>query len=140
MKLNKAISYEAPEGCLRGTIVGAALNEDFKNGKTRENLRITIAVDPLPHDPIHDFRVRADYWGNQNNGLLEDLFRILGSEVVNLTDEEGNILSSKLSMLEGKRVKFNVTHEQRPGFAIPFRKVTNLRPLESESLSLLARL
>jgi|JI10StandDraft_1071094.scaffolds.fasta_scaffold43604_5 hypothetical protein len=131
MRLSRTITYEAPEGGLQGTILNATLIEDFKNGKQRENLRLTIAVDPLHDYPIHDFRVRADYWGNQNNGLLDDLFRILGSEVVNLTDEEGNILPQRLTMLEGKRVRFDVTHEQRPGFEVPFRKVKNLRPLNS---------
>lgn len=129
MKLNKSVSYETPEGVLKGTILTAALIEDFKNGKQRENLRLTIVVDPFPDDPIHDFRVRVDYWGGQNNGLLEDLFRILGAEVVNLTDEDGNILAQRLPLLQGKRVRFKVTHEQRPGFAVPFRKVKNLRPL-----------
>jgi hypothetical protein len=129
MRLNKILSYETPEGDLQGTIVTATIIEEFKNGKPRESLRFTIATDPLPDYPLHDFRVRADYWGNQNNGLLDDLFRILGSEVVNLTDEDGNIIPQRLSMLEGKRVRFDVTHEQRPGFEVPFRKVKNLRPL-----------
>lgn len=131
MKLGREISYQAPEGTWTGTIINATLNEDTKNGKPRENLRLTIAVDAIPNDILHDYRVRADYWGNQTDGLLMDLFRIIGPDVMNLTDSEGDIIPEGLNLLVGKRVRFDVIHETRPGFDVPFRKVRNLRPLHS---------
>ena len=130
MKLMKRVSYETPEDTHNGTIINATLNTDSKNGKQRENLRLTIAVDPIPDDPLHDYRVRMDYWGNQNDSLLDDMFRLLGPDVVHLTDRDGEILPEKLSLLEGKRVKFDVTHETRPGFKVAYRKVQNLQPLK----------
>lgn len=129
MKLIRKVSYETPEYTHNGTIINATLNTDTKNGKQRENLRLTIAVDPIPDDPLHDYRVRMDYWGNQNDSLLDDMFRLLGPDVVHLTDREGEILPEKLTLLEGKRVKFDVTHETRPGFKVAYRKVQNLQPL-----------
>lgn len=131
MKLVREISYQAPQGTHAGTIINATLNEDTKNGKPRENLRLTIAVDPIPNDILHDYRVRVDYWGNQADGLLTDLYRILGPDVVKLTNEDGDILLERLNLLEGKRVRFDVTHETRPGFEVAFRKVRHLRPLQS---------
>ena len=136
MKLIRDISYQTPEGSFTGTIINATVIEDFKNGKLRESLRLTIAVDPIPNDILHDYRVRADYWGNQADGLLTDLFRIIGSDVMNLTDSEGDIIPEQLSLLEGKRVRFDVTHETRPGFNVAFRKVRNLRPLPTTTIAL----
>ena len=133
MKLVREVSYQTPEGTFAGTIINATLNEDTKNGKTRENLRLTIAVDPIPNDILHDYRVRVDYWGNQQDGLITDLFRILGSDVMHLTNSDGDIIPEQLSLLDGKRVRFDVTHETRPGFDVPFRKVRNLRPLQSKA-------
>lgn len=133
MKLIRNISYEVPEGTFTGTIINATLIEDTKNGKPRENLRLTIAVDAIPNDILHDYRVRADYWGNQSDGLLTDLFRIIGSEVMHLTDSEENIIPERLNLLEGKRVRFQVTHEKRPGFAVAYRKLSNLRPLQPKA-------
>ena len=72
-----------------------------------------------------------DYWGNQQDGLLTDLFRILGSDVMQLVNSEGEIIPERLSLLEGKKVRFAVTHETRPGFDVAFRKVRNLFPLQS---------
>ncbi len=129
MKLIRDISYLPPEGEHAGTIIKTTLIEDTKNGKPRENLRFTIAVDPIPNDLLHDYRVRVDYWGNQADGLLKDLYRILGPDVVSLTNSEGDIIPERLTLLEGKRVLFDVTLETRPGFDVAFRKVTNLRPL-----------
>lgn len=126
----RKVSYETPEDTHNGTIISANLNEDMKNGKPRENLRLTIAVDPVHGDPLHDYRVRMDYWGNQNESLLDDMFRLLGPDVVHLTDIDGEILPERLTLLEGKRVKFDVTHEKRPGFKVPYRKVLNLQPLK----------
>ncbi len=50
--------------------------------------------------------------------------------MVNLTDCDGNVLPERLSLLEGKRVRFDVTHERRPGFDIAYRKVQNMRPIK----------
>lgn len=133
MKLIRNISYEVPEGTFTGTIINATLIEDTKNGKPRENLRLTISVDPIPNEILHDFRVRADYWGNQTDGLLTDLFRIIGQDVTNLTNSDGDIIPERLSLLEGKRVRFQVTHETRPGFSVAYRKVRNLRPLQPKA-------
>lgn len=130
MKLKK-ISYETPEDTHDGTILNAELKKDIKNGKERENLRLTIAVDRIPDDPLHDYRVRMDYWGNQTDSVLHDMHRLLGSDLVHLTDEDGEILPEKLSLLEGKRVRFDVIHESRPGFKVAYRKVQNLRPLNN---------
>lgn len=58
------------------------------------------------------------------------MFRLLGPDVVHLTDRDGEILPEKLALLEGKRVSFDVTHETRPGFEIAYRKVANMRPLK----------
>jgi len=128
MRLKRELSYETPEGCFQGTIIAIKLSD---NGRSKENLRFTIAVDPLPDDPLHDFRVRVDYWGKNADGLLPDLYRLLGAEVVNLTDDDGDILPEKLSVLEGKRVKFMVQHAPMPGHDIPFRKVVDLRPVNA---------
>ena len=130
MKLVKKVSYEAPENRHNGTIISAHLNKDTKNGKPRENLRLTIAIDPIPEDPLHDYRVRMDYWGNQNESLFDDLYRLLGGDMVHLTDIDGEILPEKLSVLEGTRVTVDVTHETRPGFKVPYRKVQNIQPLK----------
>ena len=133
MKLVREISYLTPEGTWTGTIINATLGNNAKNGNPKENLRFTIAVDPIPNDILFDYRVRVDYWGNQQDGLLTDLFRIIGSDLVHLTDSEGNIIPEQLKLLVGKRVRFDVTHETRPGFDVAFRKVTNLRPLQSRA-------
>lgn len=133
MKLGREISYLPPEGTFPGTIINATLNEDIKNGKTRGNVRLTVAVDPIPNDILHDYRVRVDYWENQADGLLMDLFRIIGSDVVNLTNSEGDIIPERLTLLVGKRVRFDVIHETRPGFNVAYRKVRNLRPLQSNT-------
>ena len=129
MKLPRTITYETPEGEFAGTITAVTLNDDDRNGIIRENLRLTIAVDPISGDPVHDFRVRADYWGMKADRLLPDLYRILGPDVVHLTDVEGNIIPERLAVLEGTRVRFNVIHCPKPGFRTPFRRVVNLRPL-----------
>jgi hypothetical protein len=71
MKLIRDISYLPPEGEHAGTIIKTTLIEDTKNGKPRENLRFTIAVDPIPNDLLHDYRVRVDYWGNQAGRFIE---------------------------------------------------------------------
>lgn len=130
MKMQRRVSYETPANRHNGTIINAILNSDTKNGKPRENLRLTIRVDPIPEDLIHDYRVRMDYWGNQNEGLLDDMHRLLGPDVVHLTSEQGDILPEKLVNLEGKRVSFDVVHETRPGFQVPYRKVQNIQPLK----------
>lgn len=130
MKLQRQVSYETPEDRHNGTIIDARLNTDTKNGKIRENLRLTISVDPVRNHEIYDYRVRMDYWGSQTDGLVEDMYRLLGADVVHLTDEEGEIIPEKLTLLEGKRVSFDVTHETRPGFKIPYRKVTNMKPFK----------
>jgi hypothetical protein len=129
MRLRR-ISYETPEDTHDGTILNAELKKDIKNGRERENLRLTIAVDRIPDDPLHDYRVRMDYYPNQTETLLDDMFRLLGPEVVHLTDEEGEVLPENLNLLFGKRVRFEVIHESRPGFQVAYRKVQNMRPLK----------
>jgi len=130
MKLQRKISYETPEDTHDGTILNATLNTDTKNGKPRENLRLTIGVDLIEDDPSHDYRVRMDYWGNQTDGLFTDMYRLLGPEYLKLADCDGNVIPERLSLLEGKRVRFDVTHEKRPGFDIAYRKVQNMRPIK----------
>lgn len=131
MKLVREISYLTPEGAFPGTIINATLGNNTKNGNPKENLRFTISVDPIPNDILFDYRVRVDYWGNQQDGLLTDLFRILGSDMMQLVNSEGEIIPEQLTLLVGKRVRFDVIHETRPGFDVAFRKVRNLRPLQS---------
>lgn len=135
MKMQRKISYETPEDSHQGTIINATLNTDTKNGKQRENLRLTIKVDPIEDDPMHDYRVRMDYWGNQNETLVTDMHRLLGPDVLKLTNDDNEIVPERLSMLEGKRVRFDVTHELRPGFEIAYRKVQNLRPIRDIGLA-----
>lgn len=130
MKLQRRISYEVPEDRHNGTIIDARLTTDTKNGKLRENLRLTISVDPVENHEAYDYRARMDYWGSQTDGLVEDMYRLLGPDVVHFTDEDSEILPERLTLLEGKRVSFDVTHETRPGFKIPYRKVSNLKPLK----------
>lgn len=130
MKLQRKISYETPEDTHDGTILNATLNTDTKNGKPRENLRLTIGVDLIEDDPLHDYRVRMDYWGNQTDGLFTDMYRLLGPEFLKLADCDRNVIPERLSLLEGKRVRFDVTHEKRPGFDIAYRKVQNMRPIK----------
>ncbi len=130
MKLQRKISYETPEDTHDGTILNATMITDTKNGKQRENLRLTIGVDLIEDDPRHDYRARMDYYGNQADDLFTDMYRLLGPDVVNLTDCDGNVIPERLSLLEGKRVRFDVTHEKRPGFDIAYRKVQNMRPLK----------
>lgn len=131
MKLIREVSYETPEDTHNGTIINATLNKDTKNGRQRENLRLTIAVDPVPEEPFLDYRVRRDYWGNQTDNLFNDMYGLLGADLVHLTDETGEILPEKLNLLHGKRVRFDVIHETRPGFKVAYRKVQNLRPLKN---------
>ena len=83
-------------------------------------------------DLLHDYRVRMDYWGNQTDDLFNDMYRLLGADVVHLTDEEGEILIEKLGLLQGRRVRFDVIHKP-PGFTVAYRNVTNLRPLKDLS-------
>lgn len=71
-----------------------------------------------------------DYWGSQNDSLWDDMFRLLGPDVVNLTDMNGEILPEKLTVLKVKRVKFDITHETRPEFKVTYRKVKNLHSLK----------
>jgi len=127
MKIVKDISYFAPEGELTGTIISGELKVDHKNGKPRESVKLTIAVDTLPNDPMNDYRVRVDYWGPQANELLRDAQKVIGSEAYALTNMEGEIVPENLVLLEGRRVRFQVVHNFKPGFKEPYRKVVNLR-------------
>ena len=128
MKLKAQISYETPEGLFTGTIHDARRLEQFKNGKKIENLRLTVALDPLPEQPDNDFRVRVDYYDNQSKLLYGDLVSLVGREVKELVDDKQKIIDDRLSLLHGKRVQVNVTHEYRPGHDQPFRKAKIVRP------------
>lgn len=130
MKLERKITYETPEGTFNGTIVSAVIFESFKNGQPKENLRITVSLDPFPDDLLHDYRVRVDYYGGAQEELITDLYRLLGGDVVKLTDVDGNILPEKLVLLEGRRVKVFVVHEHHGSYPVAFRKATNMRPLK----------
>ncbi len=129
MKIVKDISYLAPEGEFTGIITSGRLNVDTKNGKLRENVRLTIAVDPIPTDPMYDYRVRVDYWGNQANDLIRDAKMLIGSEAYELTNADGEIRDEKLYLLVGSQVKFTVVHDNKPGHEEAYRRVINLRPL-----------
>jgi|JI6StandDraft_1071083.scaffolds.fasta_scaffold02906_8 hypothetical protein len=128
MQLKAQISYKTPEGLFTGTIHDARLLKQFKNGEEIENLRITVALDPLPEQPDNDFRVRVDYYDNQSKLLYGDLVSLVGREVKELVDDKQKIIDDRLSLLHGKRVQVNVTHEYRPGHDQPFRKAKIVRP------------
>ena len=81
MKLIRQISYLTPEGKFNGKIISATLQEDTKNGRPRESVRLTIAVNTIEGDPLHDYRVRVDYWASQANDLLTDAYRLLGTAI-----------------------------------------------------------
>jgi hypothetical protein len=130
MKLLAPPSYETPEGSFLGTIHNVVSITDTKRGEPREHVRLTMKVDPLPEYPHHDFRVRADFWSSQGDELFQFLFRLMGPDIVNLTDEHGNLLPERLHLLHGRRVAFDVRFDTKPGYTTAFRKVTNLRPLD----------
>src|SRR3569623_492852 len=113
MKLER-ISYLPPEGTHTGKITAANIHQDIKNGQIRESLRLTIALDSTGENRLTKFMARTDYWGSQMNRLYEDLHRLIGDEVNDLEDEEGNIVEEELSLLIGKRVTFQIVHETRP--------------------------
>ncbi|MEI6703063.1 MAG: hypothetical protein WCL71_05940 [Deltaproteobacteria bacterium] len=133
MKIVKEISYLAPEGELTGTIISGKLNVEEKNGKRRESVRLTIAVDPIPNHHMFDYRVRMDYWESQANDLITDAKMIIGSEANELTNSDGEIRDGKLYLLVNKRVKFTVIHDSKPGHKDAYRKVVNLRPLNEDN-------
>ncbi len=54
----------------------------------------------------------------------------LESRITQALHSEIWIDSVGFSLLEGKRVRFDVTHEKRPGFDIAYRKVQNMRPIK----------
>jgi hypothetical protein len=128
MQLRQKTSYHAPEGLFTGTINEARLIAQPKNGKTTENLRLTVTLDPVPEDLDTEFKVRVDYYDNQSDILYGDLVSLVGREVKELADDRKNIIPDSLSLLHGKRVQVNVTHEYRPGHDQPFRKAKIVRP------------
>lgn len=128
MKIQKQTSYLAPEGEYSGIITSGRLLQDTRNGRLRESVRLTIAIDPIPHDPLYKYLARVDYYDTQANQFIADAKTVLGSDQTPLTNIQGEILADRLSLLEGKRVRFTVTHARRPGHETPYRKVENLRP------------
>lgn len=127
MKMKKIITYQAPEGIFNGTINDARIIEKCKDGKLIENLRLTVTLDPLAEDYHHEFRVRVDYWENQSEPLRGDFVSILGAEVEDLVDGNDDLIPEKLNILHGKRVQVEITHEQRPGHNVAFRKARIMR-------------
>jgi len=128
MKIQKDPSYLTPEGELSGTINSSRLIQDDKNGRTRESIRWTIDVDPIPNEPMYDFKARMDYWETQTSEFIRDAKKILGTQANELISSDGEIIPDKLVLFEGKRVKFSVAHERRPGHKHAFRKLMNIRP------------
>jgi hypothetical protein len=129
------ISYLPPEGLHTGTITTGDLYHDVKNGKERESVRFTLALDPVAGDRLNKYMARIDYWASQSGQLYEDLRRLIGAKVDDLVDDEGMIVPERLSMLAGKRVSFQIVHENRPGHQHAYRKVINLRPAPSASVN-----
>lgn len=128
MTIIKETSYLVPEGEFPGTITSARLIQDEKNGKTRESIRHTIDLDPIPDEPMYDFKARMDYWETQVSDFVRDAKKLLGGQANALISRDGEIDPDKLSLFEGKRVKFHVVHERRPGHKNAFRKIVNIRP------------
>lgn len=128
MRIIREPSYLAPEGDLSGTVTSGRLIKEEKNGRDRESVRLTISVDPIPSHPMHDFKVRADYWETQANEFIRDAKKLLDAEADQLVNKEGEIVAENLALLEGKRVRFTVVHDRKPGHQEAYRKVLNLRP------------
>ena len=128
MKIQKDPSYLAPEGDLPGTINSARLIQEDKNGKTSESIRFTLDLDPIPNEPMYDFKARKDYFETQTSEFFRDAKKLLGDLANELISAEGNLIPEKLSLFEGKRVQFRIAHERRPGHKHAFRKVSNIEP------------
>ena len=132
MKINGTISYHAPEGDDTGTIIETRIHRDTRNGQPRECLRHTIVSDTEAPDMITEYHLRADYWSTQMNDFARASRAILGDEFRELIDADKNIIEGKLDLFVGKRVRYTVVHEHRPGHEHAFRKVINLRPLRDK--------
>ena len=132
MKINGTISYHAPEGDDTGTIIETRIHRDTRNGQPRECLRHTIVSDTEAPDMITEYHLRADYWSTQMNDFARASRAILGDEFRELIDADKNIIEDKLDLFAGRRVRYTVVHEHRPGHEHAFRKVINLRPLRDK--------
>ena len=132
MQIQSYITYHAPEGDDTGTIIETRIHRDTRNGQPRECLRHTIVSDLEAPDMITEYHLRADYWSTQMNDFARASRAILGDEFRELIDADKNIIEAKLDLFVGKRVRYTVVHEHRPGHEHAFRKVINLRPLRDK--------
>ncbi len=70
MKVIKEKCWLAPKGEFTGTITSVKLNKEDKYVKRREHVRLVIAVDPIPNDPMFEYHVGIDYGAPQANKLI----------------------------------------------------------------------
>lgn len=121
MTITKAISWVVPEGIHEAKIVDASLIE--KKGK--QQLRLIFQIISLKH-PTKKYQARCTYEEKDGSRILEDLTTILGDQVAEIIDEEGELLSGKLHLLEGERVKIDITHAHNGKYAEPYCRVRKI--------------
>ena len=131
MNIHTIVSYLPPEGEFEGTILMARLNKETKNDLTRESIRLTIGLDAITEDSSFDYRVRADFYNPKEFMLYAKMQ--LGGLAKCLINSEGDVVEEHLSILDGHRVSFGVTHHRKGKHQEAYRKVVDIRPAKTDT-------
>lgn len=121
MKVNKENSFNAPEGNHRMKIVSCDLGRD-KSGN--ERLRIVGDLVSIK-SRTHNFQAGVNY-PEGSMELLPHLHNILGSDVVDVIGEDGEVLPEGLPLLRDKECDVEIVHVHNQKHVNPYCKVARV--------------
>lgn len=121
MIITKAVSWVVPEGIHGAKIVDASIIE--KKGK--QQLRLIFQIMGLKH-PTKKYQAKRTYEEKDGSRIREDLTTILGEQLAEIVDEDGQLLPHKLHLLEGEQVKIEIIHVRNERYQEPYCQVRRI--------------
>ena len=122
MRNEKVKTYLAPEGTHRARIEEVQMVTDDRNGARKEGIKFIFEITSIEHYS-RTYMGRKVYWQADSKTLLHDLEKLLGDEIRQIIDSEGELIEDNLPLLHNLECEIQVSHVRNPKHETPFCKV-----------------
>lgn len=122
MKIKKKIEWISPIGVHQAKIVTANI---LKEGEV-EKVQLVYKIKSVLH-PTKQYLARRCYGATQSKALIADLEHLLGTDVEQVINLEGEVLPEGLALLKGMEVDIEIDHYQAENYQKPLCLVTKVR-------------
>lgn len=119
MRIQKEISFNAPDGTHDGVIKTVDAIRDMKKG---ECIRVVTEITSVKH-PFKVFMARKVYTQAELGEFARDAEAILKDRVHEIISDDGEIVTEKFHIMEEERCKMEIMHIPSPKHDNPFCRV-----------------